>query len=500
MANPEQGKKGASAIESSDLTRRLIQRATGKAGVVDVRHPQQLFERTAAWVRAPFPLIEQLSTRYAIEEQAPASTSEVVMGRPLLDQLNAFTVSETPSAHRPSLPPAELKAPRSARDSNASASAPQIKLRVRRRAPQAEPNSDQSTSTHGTMSGDSARLAVDSPAGRDSAPTVASTTPLVLARKAVESSRESTTIASVPPAVDSSTRGITVQTAGTPSLSPIRDPQEATPTMPSSIDPAALILAKRRPTSVREKPAVTPGVSDGEAVPSVSDATHIDLETPVTVDARAPSVTHAGRVDFGATFPLTTPELILRKASIDTSGESSAEVAAIAVTDAPPRTHTSGDPATQPVKIIQSANASPLPLAGVQAGGSPIQRKAHTAGPAAKETESPRGGIDGTPVAKEIADHQPRPSRPNIIWRKSESGAKDSRSDPFGAAAPMVASRQTDASTGVIARSPGDPAAVPPSTSDQPQGGGNNLELTTEQVIRALYRRLAVERERRGIE
>ena len=498
MANPEQGKKGASAIESSDLTRRLIQRATGNAGVVDVRHPQQLFSRTAAWVRKPFPLIEHLSARYAVEEQAPASTSELVVGRPPVSQLNAFTVDESPAAHRP-LTRAELTAPRSASDSNASASAPQIKLRVRRSAPHTEPNSDQSASTVGTMSSDSARLAVDSQAGRDSAPTVASTTPLVLARKAVESSRESTTVASVPPAVDSRNRDIAVQTDGTPSIGPVRDPQETKPTMLSSIDPASLILAERPPTSTREKPAVTPGFSDREAGPSVSDATRIDLETPVTVDRRPTSDTHAGRVDFGAAFPLTTPELILRKTSFETSGETEAEVGAIAVTDAAPRTHSSGDLGIEPVKIMQSANASPLPLAGVQAGSSPIQRKANTAGPAAKEDESARGGVPGAPVAKEIADHQPRPSRPNIIWRKSESAAKDSRLDIIAGSAPLVVSRQTDATSSVIARAPADPTAVPSPASDQPQTVGNNLELT-EQVIRALYRRLAVERERRGIE
>jgi hypothetical protein len=125
---------------------------------------------------------------------------------------------------------------------------------------------------------------------------------------------------------------------------------------------------------------------------------------------------------------------------------------------------------------------------------------AQTATPAAKDKESAGAGVQRRAVAKEISDQPAGPPRPNIVWRKNESASKDSRLDGIAGSAPMVVARQSAASTTHVARSPGDPATESQPASDLPPGGGINDDIATDHVIRALYRRLAVERERRGIE
>ncbi|HEV8483532.1 MAG TPA: hypothetical protein VGV87_08295 [Blastocatellia bacterium] len=501
MGNQEQEKKGASAIESSDLTRRLFQRSNGKAGVVDVRHPQLLFERIARWAQDPFPLIGQLSARYAAEEQPPASTRELVMGRPLMEQLDGLTTADPQFAQRPPLRQEKLAGLNSEGESNASTSAPQGKLRIRRRPPQVDLNPDQPAAAPETPSGVPAPLAGDPQAKHHPAAPVASTAPpsFVLARKAVDSTREPNTILSVPPAKDSGDRGV----AGSPSPSPFGNPQEKTPTI-TSIGSTSLILAKRSPKAARERTDTISsqradlsdrdtGTSASHVVKAPEAAARIDSLPAVMVEERAVETTLETTAGKKAT------ELILRKASSDKSGESYSEHGALAVTGAADGTSTTSDPATQPGKILQSAIAAPLPLAGAHVA-SMIQRKVQTDEQNAKVKEAPGEAIPGAVVAKEIADHSARPSRPNIIWRKSEPAARDSRLDVIAGSAPMVVARQTDNSAAHVARSASDPTAAPPPASDDQHSGGNNLKMTTEQVIRALYRRLAVERERRGIE
>ena len=64
------------------LAERLLRRHAEPLGVIDVRRPQQLHERTAGWVARRFALLDHWRTRYGGDEQAPFANGEMVFTAP----------------------------------------------------------------------------------------------------------------------------------------------------------------------------------------------------------------------------------------------------------------------------------------------------------------------------------------------------------------------------------------------------------------------------------
>ncbi len=532
QSDREKGETGASAIESSDLTRRLLQRSAGKVGVVDARHPQQLYARTAGWIAERFPLIGQLSARYAAEDRTPVSTRELVMGRPLMEQVNVFTAAEPHLMPGPSLPRAETTAPRSRGDSHASPSSPQGKFRISRRRPQVDLKPDQAASRSGTPSDALAKPEGDARAGDPLEnevhlrTIVAPSAPasLILAKRTSEREGETTPVVSERAVADSSNRVAAPQVsrpAETATHLPAADLRETEgdPTaIVASTAPASLVLAKRtgeraRETSPRVSERVVVDFNNVGSAPAISDATEAPT-TAVRIDSGAPILVQQGprEASSGPTIgpgastlaaSQAAKGLILRKASIPKSGVSDPESAASALRDHANRAIADSDPATQLGKTSQSVVAPPRPLAMTQAATSLIQRKAQTDRSNGKETsnELAAGGSQGAVVVKEIADYVSRPSRPNIIWRKTADGSEvggplmngDSRTHLARQSADSVSS-ETGFSQSIQTVTP-----APTPTEARGRDSGIDPERITERIIRAISRRLEVERERRGL-
>lgn len=64
------------------LAERLLRRHAEPVGVIDVRRPQQLHARTAGWVARRFALLDHWRTRYGGDEQATVSNGELVFTAP----------------------------------------------------------------------------------------------------------------------------------------------------------------------------------------------------------------------------------------------------------------------------------------------------------------------------------------------------------------------------------------------------------------------------------
>ncbi len=64
------------------LAERLLRRHAEPVGVIDVRRPQQLHARTAGWVARRFALLDHWRTRYGGDEQAPSANGEMVFTAP----------------------------------------------------------------------------------------------------------------------------------------------------------------------------------------------------------------------------------------------------------------------------------------------------------------------------------------------------------------------------------------------------------------------------------
>src|SRR5712692_5443472 len=70
------------ADPSTGLVERLLRRRTEPLGVIDVRQPQQQYERTAGWVAQRFALLDHWKTRYGSDEDAAAANASLVFAAP----------------------------------------------------------------------------------------------------------------------------------------------------------------------------------------------------------------------------------------------------------------------------------------------------------------------------------------------------------------------------------------------------------------------------------
>jgi hypothetical protein len=73
---------GSGPALSTELTERLLQRATAPLGVIDVRQPQQHYARTAGWIAQRFALLDRWKTRYGSDEEASGAGASLVFAVP----------------------------------------------------------------------------------------------------------------------------------------------------------------------------------------------------------------------------------------------------------------------------------------------------------------------------------------------------------------------------------------------------------------------------------
>jgi hypothetical protein len=153
-----------------------------------------------------------------------------------------------------------------------------------------------------------------------------------------------------------------------------------------------------------------------------------------------------------------------------------------------------------PLRIQRSAQGHQpargnQPAQGNQAGASLFREKS------AINKNSSQPVVPVVPVvAAEIGENQARPVDAAIIWRKSANGSATGEFGMAGAtgSVPRIA-RQADDSASAVGFSQSDQTVAPQAPAEQAQEDEIDVGQITRQVIRSLSRRLAVERERRGI-
>jgi hypothetical protein len=131
------------AFPISDLTRRLLRRATEPVGVVDVRHAGELHSRSSLWSGQRLELLEGLRRRYGLDHTGggPGHALPVASGRPFVEPLHRLAASpfDWASASSPASRDRLAEAATSAISEEPSASSAQH-YRVKRPGRYVEPN------------------------------------------------------------------------------------------------------------------------------------------------------------------------------------------------------------------------------------------------------------------------------------------------------------------------------------------------------------------------
>jgi hypothetical protein len=213
-------------------------------------------------------------------------------------------------------------------------------------------------------------------------------------------------------------------------------------------------------------------------------------------------------VSSPALSSLTDGELVLRKApNVESTGQQQeGDALSAGLMDKSPDAQpdvTIGASVEATKASSSEMTLATLPTVNQPAAPSRIERFAQgdQLGASASTENSAVNKQSGQPVfAREIRESSSRTAEPTIIWRTSTASTPADQS--VGAAAngtmPLIL-RQPENPPAASEQSQSDQAIVPPAATEQAQGVEIDVGQITRSVIRSLSRRLAVERERRGI-
>ena len=88
--NPNQETTAQDVLQSSELTARLLRRLTVSMGVIDVAKLRQTPARMAAWMIRPTQLLDDLRTRYGIDDDSMIESPPLVMEQPWMVNINSY--------------------------------------------------------------------------------------------------------------------------------------------------------------------------------------------------------------------------------------------------------------------------------------------------------------------------------------------------------------------------------------------------------------------------
>ena len=492
---------------SSELAERLVQRRTRPAGVIDVRQPQQLYARTAGWVIQRFALSADLSGRYGSEEPTADTGRELLMGRPLMPQIfgdpdASPSLSRSAFSHQPtgSVAPSSRASidanplPHSTGSQTKDSPVSQGKLRISRKpsasTPIIAPSTD-ATAEPSESPSDSHQPGGDLNAGETGSPDAFASpyTPLTSSIPVISSvaakSPEMTTLI-LPKMVSGGS-------------------QETESSAHESVKADAVNTSSAPAISLTPEPSTTR--TESGALAQLRQPSQDVLTQEVSVEGGAAKEMSArGRAAKSASSPETiaqvasrpTAELILRKVSTEVSEDARRQIPPSEIsslTQSPAATSVArAKEALSPTAYADATDR--LPLAKPQISSAPIQRKALESNSSSPEPRETPDGERHQPVVviKETQAHSSPSPKPNMIWRKSTNSSRPNLPDAGAISArPTVLARQADE-----IESSGSGETIIPANPSAGQEDGIDLERITEQVIRALSRKLTVERERRG--
>jgi hypothetical protein len=471
MKNPavQTGAEAGESAPSVEFAERLLQRRTEPAGVIDVRHAQRQYARTAGWVAQRFALLDHWKTRYGGDEDAGTANSSLVFagaGRPGVEP--AHTLSS----------PIHLSRAVNRADASRQVAAPPVsdalqgQFRVMRRgATPVAPLQD--------VTAPKARLNSDSPADGDNATPHASHE--VVARS--QADRGAFRAVEIP----------AIMPHAAPDLILPRPTGLSVKTGAETVGESAHGVERPIRRNATSSPAA---ITTTGALASGTDVSRQHSEAPSATAAPVQSPVRVSRVE---STPDGLPLRLQRK-----PGEAATALARARESESPASARMPLSDSSAPLLKAQSFSggegASPdsLPL---------IQRRPASGAPA---SEAARDAANNQPVpmsaeirvaSSQQAGGAPQPA---MIWRRSversplsegATGAARSALPLAISAAPAQAARQ-EATTAEPTSSTGAErvTTAPPAPTDS----GIDVARLAEQVSRLLARQLAVERERRG--
>lgn len=479
------------ALQSSELTARLLRRADVSPGVLDTAVLRRILARLAGWVERPASLFDELMFRYRIDDDSIYADGALVMEQPRTANVNAYLTNSNSFFSTINQFFAGLAASRPGAATGANPSS----------GFERSGESHASSETTRTLRAGSPRP----PASSSSAPSVGS------------SARVPNPDARTTPTGGGATHSPAMKFRV--SRSQARRAREAAPDDASD--------AARSPVLKSTKPAeaLSPVAPEGTRDEGAEDrpAKTAPAKTELTrvvkggrPRADAPTVTPPGALPLALT---QTTRSEIRRESADEGGSVSRQVSEAdamqegrqpARAEEPPLTLTAlaSRGRVNPARDIRRTGASGEKLRlggeGPVAGGAgqpdaashPVFAQAETPNPVSAQAETPGGPPHETlPLARKRFDSSQARSRPpDFVWRKGAD--HPSVTDPTAGGNPPPPASQTAGQTSTF-QSPQSQTVVGASAGrkDEPRAAS---EVTTERILRNLSRKLLVERERRG--
>jgi len=459
MTDSEHQDRQTVAFPASNLTRRLLRRATEPIGVIDVRHPAELHSRSSLWLGQRLELLDNLKSRYGLDQGAGGAGgtgSPIAGGMSLIAPLQRTaamgTVSEVSSAEQ---------------------------YRVKRPSRHAEPNPPKPLSAE--------TVATQSAAAGEIRVSTNSIPAMHLQRKTSETQSpvSSKPDPSAPPLV----RATPVGTSGHldnkfahgHDASLTGGPLPQVSELPHSAVVAQLHL-QRKPDGSTAAEEIGP-FSTPHSVRPASTREELPDDDASTLSSPSTSDLHLQRkADHPPTLPVAAEEIGRLSTPHDFRPASMRE-------DLPgDGAPTLSSPSASGLLLQRKADHPP-PFPAASSGPT---AEAVTAPPPASINSQSRG-----PVSAEIRAAPLLPGSTSIVWRKADTNGASRESATPGLATVPTYTNGTQIMREAASESVSSSSVAPVAT---PTSGSNGADVTrlAEQVSRMIARQLKIERERRG--
>lgn len=450
-------------LQSSELTARLLRRATSSPGVIDTTMLRQVLSRVAGWGTHTASLFDDLMSRYSIDDGSIDADNALLMEQPWAAHINAYLTNNNTFSSTINQFISSATASQSSTASEANFSSRNI------------PNPAAQTPLQGettTLSPAMKFRISRSPARRawDAAPVDASD----IARRPLLNSTENPVLKSAEDSNSTASEETRSEDAkvrlvkATPEniehsrAIKVEHPETVASTVTT---PGDLTLARTQviPSDIQRK-----SPDEGVSVSQQVSTTNVIREKRQPAQVESPAITAGATLKRGSANPLRD----FRK-----TGSASNENVRSGSDDS----RMNGSLPLNVSSRLISAQASPLTETSLESFSQLLSQTLPQTLP---------------PVQKQIASTQAPTQPPGFVWRKvADSSAADNPTASVSSANPRQGANEAAGNASTI-QSPHSQTNMSEAASRTDEVRASSV--TTERILRKLSRRLSIERERRG--
>jgi hypothetical protein len=517
-----------------ELTSRLMRRRTEPLGTIDVRHPRQLYERTAGWVARRFALLDRWKTRYGSDEGSGSAQANLVfnsLGRTSAEPGAMFTSqAQLPREMK------QVKAPQSIMASQVSPPSPEL-FQVRRHGgPRISPSQTATPpQAEQTEAEQRSRQSADSPVVKTDAPASAVNAPSSVASNETKVSRTvDVTPVAGPENLPHPRSAEITETAQGSNENPVytlrRSPRRGVESEIQDPDPGGAeknLAQKTGDYPLARHGAPAPPKMSEEQTPAGNQEIAQPLDNPPPTAAVGPvRVMPLSRpVNAGEVSSAPAPLVQRRLNEADASPTKVARARELTATERslPSKQISSANPSTGIQRELPSPTTAegatsrittPAAQGGIEpgTGASPVATNSAPSLPLLQRQSAPGAGRganrqtappDETAATPEIRVGPSVAPKPPLVWRASAAGTGGGGDDRSESPPSNVTTGKTKVArqTGAVESTPAPDAESATRTVTAPTAPPvkhPDVVQLAEQVSRILARQLAVECERRG--